>query len=40
MTPDYRVVLTVVDVRASRVSLITQYVTTQAAPGRILRLVA
>ena len=40
MTPSYRVLLTVVDVRASHVLAIERYVITQSAPDRILHLVA
>jgi hypothetical protein len=40
MTPSYRVVLTVVDVRASHVLHITHYIITPSAPGRILHLAA
>jgi hypothetical protein len=40
MTPSYRIVLTIVDVRASQVLAITHYITTPSAPGRILHLVA
>jgi hypothetical protein len=40
MTQSYRVLLTVVDVRASHVLAIKHYITTPSAPGRILHLSA